>query len=119
VSEEKTHHGGCHCGAVRFEIRMAIGKVLACNCSICTKSGTLLQFVPRDRFTLVAGGDELREYRFNQHVIAHQFCSRCGIKPFAYGQMPDGSPMAAINVRCLDGVEVRDLEVTWFDGRNA
>ena len=117
--EEEVHSGGCHCGAVRFDVRMAVEKGLACNCSICTKSGSLLAFVPRDRFTLRSGEDHLEDYQFNRHVITHRFCTTCGIKPFALGQMPDGSPMAAVNLRCLDGIEVRDLEIAWFEGRDA
>ena len=119
MSDAKRMNGGCHCGKVRFEVELALDKVIACNCSICTKSGTLLSFVPRAAFELKSGEGDLREYRFHDHVIGHQFCTSCGIKPFAFGQMPDGSPMAAINVRCLDGIEVRDLEITWYEGKDA
>ncbi len=31
--------------------------------------------------------------------------------------MPDGTRMAAINVRCLEGVEYSELPVKHFDGR--
>ena len=65
------------------------------------------------------GEDSLTEYLFNRHVIRHQFCRTCGIEPFAYGAMPDGTPMVAINVNCLDGVDPRALPATRFDGRSA
>jgi len=109
--------GGCHCGAVKYTVEMDLGKVMACNCSICGKSGTLLQFVPEDKFTLVSGDDSLTKYTFNKHVILHNFCKTCGIKSFARGKKPDGTEMVAINARCLDGVNVFDLEVTQFNGR--
>ena len=33
------HTGGCHCGAVRFEVMADVQKGAGrCNCSICTKS---------------------------------------------------------------------------------
>ena len=110
--------GSCHCGAVKYKVEMDLGKVLACNCSMCGKSGTLLAFVPVDKFTLESGEDALTEYTFNKHVILHNFCKTCGIKSFARGKKPDGTPMVAINVRCLDGVDVFALDVQQFDGKS-
>lgn len=111
------HQGGCHCGKVRYEVELDLSKpVVACNCSICKRAGTLLAFVPTTAFHLESGEDALRDYRFNQQVIAHLFCTTCGIKPFARGAMPDGTPMIAVNVRCLDNVDVGALAVQHFDG---
>jgi len=61
-----THSGGCHCGAVAFEVE-APAKLVAsdCNCSICRMSGYLHLIVPRSRFHLLQGADELTEYKFN------------------------------------------------------
>lgn len=33
------HEGGCHCGAVRFRIRLQARRAIACNCSICAMKG--------------------------------------------------------------------------------
>ncbi|MCK0195459.1 GFA family protein [Ancylobacter sp. 6x-1] len=113
------HGGGCHCGAVRFEVETDLGQILACNCSICSKKGLLLTFVPDAAFRLGSGAQALREYRFNKHVIGHMFCSDCGVEPFARGAMPDGTAMVAVNVRCLDGIDLGTLSPTPYDGRNA
>jgi hypothetical protein len=32
--------------------------------------------------------------------------------------MPDGSPIAAVNVNCLEGVEPRSLQPKHVDGRS-
>jgi hypothetical protein len=71
-----------------------------------------------EKFSLKSGADSLTDYLFNRHVIRHQFCKVCGIEPFARGAMPDGTPMAAINVRCLDGIDVHELNPKKFDGRS-
>ena len=118
MAEKRVHEGSCHCGKVRYAAATRLDPVLACNCSICVKGGFLWCFVRPDDFTLRAGAAELREYRFNQHRIAHQFCASCGMEPFARGKLPDGREMAAINVRCLDDVEVASLALTPFDGRS-
>jgi hypothetical protein len=69
-----------------------------------------------DKFHQTAGEDALTPYTFNKHVIIHNFCKTCGIKSFAHGKKSDGTPMVAINARCLDGINVFDLEVTQYDG---
>lgn len=90
---------------------------MSCNCSICSKRGSLLAFAPADRFLLVSGEDRLSDYQFNKKVIHHLFCRNCGVQPFARGTAPDGAEMVAINVRCLDGVDIPALPVTPFDGK--
>lgn len=112
------YHGGCHCGAVRFTVTMDLAEpVVACNCSMCGRAGTLLGFVGTDAFTLDKGDEALTDYKFNKHVIHHTFCKICGIKSFAHGLGPKG-PMVAINARCLDGVDPATLTVVQFDGKS-
>lgn len=115
----QTYEGGCHCGAVRFRCEADLSTVIECNCSHCSKKGLLLVFQPRSQFTLERGEDSLTEYRFNKRVIAHQFCKVCGVQPFAFGADPKGGEMAAINVRCLDGVDLTALNRVAYDGANA
>jgi hypothetical protein len=113
----QTHTGGCHCGAVRYEVALELERVMACNCSICSKKGTLLSFVPVEQFELLSGEDALADYQFNKKIIHHLFCKTCGVESFAKGVGPDGKPMRAINVRCLDDVDVSKLDVSHFDGK--
>ncbi|MFO1175414.1 MAG: GFA family protein [Paracoccaceae bacterium] len=113
--------GGCQCGAVRFEVEASLDKPITCNCSRCQKLGSVLVFAPRKDFRLLSGGDRLTEHLFNRKQIRHMFCATCGIESFAYGAMPDGTEIAAINVNCLDSVEPRDIAKGAFhhDGRAA
>jgi hypothetical protein len=109
-----THKGGCHCGAVVFEVD-APAKITAsdCNCSICRMSGYLHLIVPRSRFRLLQGGDSLTEYKFNTGTARHLFCSRCGVKSFYVPRSnPDGY---SVNVRCLDAATIEDVDVQTFD----
>lgn len=120
MSEAKSYTGGCHCGAVKYQatLDLSAGPLIGCNCSICSKTGTLLAFVPATGFELLSGENELTDYQFGKKSIHHLFCRICGIRSFARGTMPDGTPMAAINVRCLDGVDAESLPVHRFDGRS-
>lgn len=110
--------GGCHCGEVRFEVDMTIDNVMACNCSICSKRGHLLAFTPETTFTLLKGEKALADYQFGKHVVHHHFCKVCGVGPFGRGAMPDGTQMRAINVRCLDDVDIAQFPVIPFDGKS-
>ncbi|OSQ28814.1 GFA family protein [Thalassospira sp. MCCC 1A03138] len=116
---EKSYNGGCQCGAVRYRVdKLDLDKSITCNCSRCQKLGSVLAFTPRDNFILKSGGQNLTEYLFNDKKISHQFCKTCGIQSFAYGQLPDGSKMAAINVNCLDDVDPRSLTPHHVDGKS-
>lgn len=110
--------GGCHCGAVRFEIETELNRVVECNCSICAKKGALHHRVSADAFRLLEGEDSLALYQFGTHIAKHYFCRHCGIHPFS---RPRAAPEAySINVRCLDGYPevAAHAEVAHFDGRH-
>lgn len=112
-----TYRGSCHCGQVKFEVEGELTQVMDCNCSICSRKGALMWFVPRDKFKLLTPEEDLGTYTFNKHVIKHRFCPNCGIHPFGEGSDPAGMQMAAVNVRCLEGVDFTALPVKHFDGR--
>jgi hypothetical protein len=118
MPESKTLTGGCHCGQVRFECTTDLAMVTACNCSICTKKGLHFAFLAPQSFRLRAGEDNLKEYLFNKHAIRHQSCQDCGVEVFANGKKPDGTEMVALNVNCIDGIDLSKLAMTPYDGRS-
>jgi hypothetical protein len=112
-----THRGGCHCGAVRFEVRApAEIEVVDCNCSICTKTGYLHLLVEKSRFHLLQGAEALTTYRFNTATAQHVFCKVCGIKSF---YVPRSHPNGySVNARCLEPGTVKRMQINAFDGAN-
>lgn len=114
------YQGSCHCGAIAFEAEAdaPIAEVTSCNCSICRRKGSLLWFVPRTKLTLKTPESAMSTYTFRTHKIEHKFCATCGVSPLAFATAPDGTPMAAINVRCLPDVELSGLKVNEFDGKS-
>lgn len=113
-----THQGGCQCGRVRYAVEVELENLIACNCSRCGKLGSILAFAPASAFKLQQGEDALTEFHFNSHKITHLFCKTCGVQSFGRGVGPDGSEMTAINVRCLDDVDVFALKPHPFDGKS-
>jgi hypothetical protein len=109
--------GGCHCGAVRFEV-LSTDEVEAveCTCSICRMTGFLHLIVPVERFRLTQGEDRLTTYSFNTRIAKHRFCSVCGIKSFYVPRSyPEGF---SVNVRCLDDGAVTVTRIGLFDGKH-
>lgn len=109
--------GGCHCGAVRWEAETDDAVVVEeCNCSICRMTGFLHIIVPASQFQLLAGADDIVDYRFNTGVARHLFCRHCGVKSFyAPRSNPDGY---SLKLRCMDENQFAAIEFRKFDGRN-
>ena len=112
------HKGSCQCGQTTFLIAASeFGDVRECNCSHCLRKGYLLWFIPRHLLDVTSGESELSSYTFNKHVLQHKFCPKCGCAPFAVGKAPSGDEMAAINIRCLDGIDLASIKIAQVNGR--
>jgi hypothetical protein len=111
------HRGGCHCRAVRFEVRApADQEFIECNCSLCSMSGFLHLIVPATDFTLLCGEAAVAEYRFGTRLARHRFCRHCGVKSFYVPRShPDG---VSVNVRCVDAGTLAGNPVRPFNGQN-
>lgn len=112
------YRGSCHCGKIRFEVEGELTGAMACNCSICSRKGALMWFVPRDKLRVLTPESDIATYTFNKHVIKHRFCQTCGIHPYGEGVSPQGQAMAAINIRCLEDVDLDAVPVQHYDGRS-
>ena len=111
-----TYKGSCHCDRATFELKSKpITHVMECNCSICRKTGAL--WTPAAEADLkLSGESELGVYQFGTMRAKHYFCRTCGMRPLT---RPRLDPTRwAVNVRCLDGVDLASLKVIPFDGQN-
>jgi hypothetical protein len=112
----QTYEGGCHCGAVRFRVTADLDRVTECNCSMCSKKGFLHLIIPQNQFELLKGNAALTTYQFGTKVAKHHFCATCGIHSY---YIPRSDPdKVDVNVRCLDNIDVRTLDIKSFDGQN-
>ena len=105
-----THGGGCHCGAVAFEVDApAQLDVVECNCSICGPTAYQHLIVPRERFRLLRGEESLSTYTFGTRTARHLFCRSCGVKSFYVPRShPDG---VSVNARCLTPGTVESISM--------
>ena len=116
----------CHCGATEFAIDGAVPEVLTrCNCSFCSKRGTLYAYYPHAAFRQTAGAGADAVYRWHTRKVAHHFCPICGCGTFSDSPSfaPDGSwdgttRQIGVNARLIDGVDAATMEVMVIDGKN-
>jgi hypothetical protein len=110
------YKGSCHCGQISFEVEGNLDQAIECNCSHCSRKGYLLWFVPRPLMRLKTPDRDLSTYTFNKHVIQHHFCDTCGCAPFGFAHDPKGNATAAVNVRCLEDIDLSSIKRVPYDG---
>lgn len=112
----QTYRGSCHCGRVTFEMQAELDYVVDCNCSLCRRRGALWHGASDSSLRILSGEAELQLYQFNTMTARHYFCRHCGICPFI---RPRLDPTRwAVNVRCIDGLDLSAIEVRSFDGEH-
>jgi hypothetical protein len=119
VNGPKLHTGGCHCGAVRYQVEIDASQGSRCNCSICNKVSLLSGLVKPEAFRLLSGEDSIAKYGFNHNVSKRSFCKHCGVHCFAAGHLAVlGGDFVSINLNTLDDVDPLDVKVIYWDGRH-
>jgi hypothetical protein len=115
----KKHAGGCHCGAVRFEVAVDATAGSRCNCSICTKTSVTGAIVKPDALVLVSGSENLSVYEWGGKTSKRFFCKQCGVHCFGRGYLAQvGGDYASVNLNCLDGFDPLDAKLAYWDGRH-
>jgi hypothetical protein len=115
----RTYQGSCRCGAVRFEADFDLSEgTTRRNCSYCTNSGRWGALARPAAFRLLAGEDSIVKLGTTP-VADRPRCKVCGIESFGHGDLPElGGEYYAINVRCLDGVDLDGVPVRYLDGKH-
>ena len=99
MSSTKVHHGGCHCGKVKYQIRLTFPpinkagaesiRIYKCNCTLCQKMAFfhVRPISITDDFVLTSPStiEELGDYRTNTGKIGWYYCKDCGCRTFAMG----------------------------------
>jgi hypothetical protein len=116
----KKHAGGCHCGAVRFEVDLDVGAGgNMCNCSVCTKIAGVGAIVKPAAFRLVSGEDSLSTYEWGARISQRKFCKHCGVHCFAVGYLEQiGGDYVGVKLNCLDDFDLAATAITYWDGRH-
>lgn len=113
------HTGGCHCGAVRFEVLVDPSSGSMCNCSVCTKIASIGAIVKPHAFKLLQGADDTSVYEWGGRISKRHFCKHCGVHCFGYGHLEVlGGDYVSINLNCLDDFDLSQIRLSYWDGRH-
>jgi hypothetical protein len=119
ATEIRNHKGSCHCGAVKFEVRIDATSGSRCNCSVCNKVGALGAIVKPEAFRLLSGEQSLSFYEWGGKTAKRYFCKTCGVTCFSRGHLEQvGGDYVSVNFNALDDVDPADVKVTYWDGRH-
>lgn len=118
--------GSCHCGRVRFAVSRLPAEVTKCNCSICSKLGSLCVYYPPEDFEILEGEAALRAYSWGDQMLDFRFCRSCGCHVHWQARagreadcFPEGTPpKLGVNARLIDGLDVEALPMRLVDGRS-
>ena len=111
------HNGACHCGSVRFKVRLTdeFNTIRRCSCSYCRMRGAIAVSAPLSEMEFIQGEDNLTLYQFNTGTAKHYFCKTCGI--YTHHQRRSDPSQFGVNVACIEGVSPFDFpEVVVTDG---
>ena len=111
------HNASCHCGSVRFTVRLTdeFNTIRRCSCSYCRMRGAVAVSAQLLDIEFVKGENNLTLYQFNTGTAKHYFCKTCGI--YTHHQRRSNPSQFGINVACIDGVSPFDFpEVIVMDG---
>ncbi len=115
-----TYTGSCHCGSVQFEVDADIDLVRSCDCSICLKRGALNYRVQKENLCLLTPWENLTLYQWGSRTAEDYFCRKCGILPFRRPSNPSPQELRegmkpfdawAVNVRCLENIDLDNLSI--------
>ena len=117
--ERKRHAAACHCGTVRFRVRLtdAFDTIRRCSCSYCRMRGAVALSAARTDLEIIAGADNLTCYQFNTRIAEHYFCKTCGI--YTHHRRRSNPEQFGVNAACLEGVSPFDFrDVLVLDGQS-
>jgi hypothetical protein len=84
-----TIDGSCHCGTVRFRVRLTNGLHTArrCTCSYCRMRGAIAVSADLGGVDILSGAEALSLYKFNTGTAKHFFCSNAASIPIIKGDL--------------------------------
>jgi hypothetical protein len=106
--------GACHCGGVRIAVPAAPEWVGSCNCSLCTKLGSLVAYFPPEGVTVEG---ETVPYVWGDRMIGIHHCPTCGCFTH-WATLGEDFGKMGVNARLLDGLDWDEVEVRKLDNRD-
>ncbi len=115
-----THTLTCVCGGTWIEVGALPLWLAECNCSYCSKKGSIWGHYPPSQVRFVS---ETAPGIWKPNLNEHHFCARCGttthaITPNWQAAGPDAEQtQVSLNMRMLDDGDLAGIPVEHIDGK--
>ena len=112
----KNYEGSCHCGQLKFGALIDVQDPFRCNCSFCRRRGAVMHRAEPGSFHWTSNEADIGSKSYGAKEFAqHYFCPRCGIQCFTDIRR-NGQQTYAVNLACIDGLDLGQLTPRMFDG---
>lgn len=106
------HHGSCHCGAIRLELRDEPAEAAECNCSICRRTGALWHYSNPAQVSIAGEG---AGYVQGDRMLTLWHCPTCGCITHWTATDP-AYPRMGVNLRMFERGLWAELPRKQIDG---
>jgi len=100
------HHGGCHCGALRWEFvsRKAVSSLSprACDCDFCTRHRAAWVSDPEGNLGIRGDRATLQCFRQGSEQAEFLLCRNCGVLVAVIDRCNQGRMIGAVNRNAFD-----------------
>ena len=111
-----TLEGSCHCGAVQIAVPRRPRVLVACNCSICRRYGTLWSYYKAKSVRLTAARGALGSYSWGTRRLTFVHCRQCACVLCWQLTRPRADGKMGVNARNLDPALVEGVRIRRLDG---
>ena len=95
ASSRRRYRGGCGCGAVVYEVELALGAEESCLCSVWEHVASATGF------RLLSDEASLSGLQLSAEPVHHFFCAHCGERSFSHHAPAQRADFYSVDLRCL------------------
>lgn len=109
-------HGQCHCGNIKLSLDKRPETLTSCNCSVCSRYGSLWGYYPENKVAIVVGEHEMKSYCWGDRYINFHHCGNCGSVTHYTSTEKANSDKVGVNFRMFDENIRHEITIRRFDG---
>ncbi|AEH78586.1 hypothetical protein SM11_chr1310 [Sinorhizobium meliloti SM11] len=107
--------GHCHCRAVRVAVPVRPETLGDCNCSLCSRLGTLWGYYPSSEVSITDPEKKLVGYVQGDRTLTMHHCGVCGCITH-WSPVGRSSPRMGVNTRVFERSVWEDIPHRLIDG---
>ena len=111
--------GSCHCGAVRFHLKVVPDWITICNCTLCRRINARWAHADPKDVTLDYPADGVIRYIQGDKLLATISCATCGSTTHWEPVDPPDHPRMGLNLNMADPAAIAGIPVRYLDAADS